>query len=54
MEKIGICDVHKYAKNDIQKRKVQYCSDCDAWICDECRPNWALRAKAMIKKSVFG
>lgn len=46
MKQIGVCDVHKYAKNDEQYREVIYCKTCDSWICDECRPNKLLRAKA--------
>ena len=50
-EKIDVCDVHKYALGDTSKRRVLYCSDCNAWICDECRPNVMRRAKAMLVRS---
>jgi hypothetical protein len=49
----GICDVHRYALRDTLIRDVQYCSVCDAWICDQCGPDTALRAKAMANKALI-
>jgi hypothetical protein len=31
-------------------RPVKYCRACDAWICDDCRPNIFRRALAAIKR----
>ena len=45
-DKIGVCDVHKYALKDNGLYPVSYCSICDAWICDKCSNNLALRTLA--------
>ena len=47
----GICDVHRLVLNDTIIRDLKWCRKCQSWICDQCRPNIALRAMAMaIKK----
>lgn len=43
----GICDVHRLVDGDAGIRKVLWCKVCQAWICDECRPDLVKRAKAM-------
>lgn len=48
----GICDVHKYALNDINPRMVYYCSFCDADICEECSGNTPRRALAATNKAL--
>ena len=50
-DKIGVCDVHKYALKDTGQYPVSYCSICDAWICDECSTNLPLRAVAAFNKT---
>lgn len=49
-EKYGICDVHKWAYGDNTNFIVRYCSACKAWICEECRKNYTIRAIAAIKR----
>ena len=46
-----ICDVHYWAKGDGRKRLVNYCSLCDAWICEECVDNIPRRALAMARRT---
>lgn len=48
--KIGVCDVHRLVDKDTRRRRVSYCSVCEAWICKECWPNLAKRARAMLIK----
>ncbi len=50
MKKQGVCDVHKYALNDITERTVSYCETCGAWICKSCKFNIKLRAIAIINR----
>ncbi len=50
--KVGTCDVCKYAKGDTAHRPTQYCSMCDANICEQCFPDIPLRALAMANKKL--
>lgn len=42
----GVCDVHRLVDKDLGERRVGYCSQCDAYMCDECRGNVVKRAQA--------
>ena len=48
--KQGVCDVHRLVYEDLVIRNVLFCKGCNSWICDECRPDAVLRAKAMAIK----
>ena len=50
--KNGECDVCKYARKDSSHKLTEYCPTCNAWICDHCRPNLPLRAKAMAMRKL--
>lgn len=52
--KTGICDSHKYALSDTRRRKVFYCSICDANLCKECANNPVRRSKAMMIREIEG
>ena len=51
MALIKICDVHKYALGDSKPREVQYCSFCDAYICEDCSWNLPLRTIALAERA---
>lgn len=50
--KTGICEVHHYALDDNKKRKIFYCSDCDAWMCKSCDKDIVLRMMALINRRI--
>ena len=50
MSELRICDVHRYALNDLKVRETTYCKMCDSWICASCIPKIKRRAKAMLNK----
>jgi hypothetical protein len=47
-----ICDVHRLIDYDTTSRLCTYCNLCDAWICQECQPQWGRRLKAAIKRKL--
>lgn len=51
-----VCDVHRLVDKDNTERESMFCGRCKAWICKECRNNWAKRAQAMMlsKKEQHG
>lgn len=50
-DKIGVCEVHKYALNDARPiYKVFYCDMCNAYMCEQCSGNMVLRAIAAFNK----
>jgi len=49
---IGVCEVHKYALNDARPiYTVQYCSLCNAWLCEQCSGSLLLRGIAAYNKA---
>ena len=53
-KQIGVCDVHRLVNRDVRLRYVDYCSLCNAWMCDECWNNLPKRAYAMTLKIARG
>lgn len=46
------CDVCRLLYHDASpKPDAQYCSLCDAWLCDHCRSHWTQRAVAAILRA---
>lgn len=50
--KHGICEIHKHALDDSDKREVHW--DCidKIWICDPCNGNIVLKAMGIINKRI--
>lgn len=48
---IGVCRVCELVDGDTSEKPVLYCSICDSWICDDCRPNIRKRAIATFKNA---
>jgi hypothetical protein len=47
------CDVCWLTKGDKTYKYVRYCATCDAYICDDCRRRWDLRAIAAMKRAAM-
>jgi hypothetical protein len=48
------CDVCVLAMGDhSEKPRVSFCPRCDAWVCEECRGRYDLRAIAALKRRVL-
>jgi hypothetical protein len=45
----GQCDVHRLVDGDTSSRLVEFCNLCKAWLCDDCRGNWARRMQAFYR-----
>lgn len=48
----GICKVCELLDNDKTEKEGEYCEMCEAFICNECEPNWYRRAMAAIKEGI--
>jgi hypothetical protein len=47
-----VCDVHVLTRGDAGiKTGVKWCPACQAWLCEECRGRFDLRAIAAIKRA---
>lgn len=46
------CAVCVYVDGDATIKPVKWCSICGVWICDECRPDLAKRAEALVKRLI--
>lgn len=46
----GICDVCRILDGDTSIKMVQYCSECDANLCQRDRLNYFRRARAFAKR----
>lgn len=56
-ESFMTCDVCVLVDGDYQAKPVQWCSECQAWICAACWPNTFRRALAMARRAaghIFG
>lgn len=49
-QQMRMCDVCRLVDYDASNRLCFYCSMCDAWICQECAPQWGRRLKAALKR----
>jgi len=51
-QQLRACDVHRLVDFDVTPRLCFYCGLCDAWICNECAPQWGRRIKAAVKRKL--
>lgn len=49
---IGSCEVCGLLFGDWSHKPVEYCSMCDAWICDRHLNDWPARMQAAAKKRI--
>jgi hypothetical protein len=54
MTALGVCEVCYLLDGDTTVKQVEYCSLCDAWMCEQCRNNYLRRMKAMIVRRMVG
>ena len=47
---LQICTVCFYVDGDARQKMCAYCSVCDAWMCENCVPNWGRRGLAMARR----
>lgn len=50
---IAQCDVCFLVDGDQRQKVCYYCGRCDAWICENCQPNFMRRGHAMVKRRVL-
>jgi hypothetical protein len=49
--KMGVCEVCKKLEGDLSVKPVEYCSMCQADICQKCKGDWGRRLKAAALKT---
>ena len=48
----AICDVCRILDKDKTIKEVYFCSECNAYICAKCEPNYFRRGMAAIKQKL--
>jgi hypothetical protein len=48
---MGVCEVCKKLEGDLSVKPVEYCSMCQADICQKCKGDWGRRLKAAALKT---
>lgn len=54
---VMLCDVCVLVDGDYSPKPVQWCQECQAWICAQCWPNLFRRSQAMVRRAaghIFG
>lgn len=47
----GVCDVCRLLDNDVTEKRVQYCKNCKAHVCESCLGKYGRRFMAMIEEA---
>lgn len=50
--KIGICEVHKNALSDVQKRVIKWSQQDEMWVCCSCNRDPVLKAMGSVNKKI--
>lgn len=51
---MAVCDVCCRLDNDYRQKPCTWCGTCRAWLCQADAGNMARRAKAMMKRAIWG
>jgi len=50
--KNGTCEVEKFTDGNKKKKKVFWCTDCNAWMCKKCSGDIVKRIFAMFNRDL--